>query len=79
MKQYSDPLQQEAHDAFFVTGRAVPEEVLPPGLSKQAFLEAMSDLRDVCKPENVVTGSDLVSFVDPFAINSNHIPSAAVW
>jgi hypothetical protein len=79
MKQYSDPLQQEAHDTFFVAGRSAPEEVLPPGISKQAFLEAVEDLRDVCKTENVIVGADLVSFVDPFAVNPKHIPSAAVW
>src|ERR1700744_574211 len=79
MRQYLDPLQQEAHEAFFIIGRESPEEVLPPNLSKTDFLEILTQLRTICGPENVVTGKELVEFVDPFAVNTTHIPSAAVW
>lgn len=79
MKQYLDPLQQDAHEAFFVVGRESPPEVLPPSRSKEEFLRALSELREICGSGNVITGSDLVSFVDPFAVNTDHIPSAAVW
>lgn len=79
MKQYLDPLQQEAHEAFFIIDREGPGEVLPPHLSKKDFLEILSQLRLICGLDNVVTGKDLVEFVDPFAVNTAHIPSAAVW
>jgi hypothetical protein len=79
MKQYSDPLQQEAHDAFFTTDRVGPNEVLPPNTTKQTFVSVLDELRDICGAENVVLGSDLVNFVDPFAVNDSHIPSGAVW
>jgi hypothetical protein len=79
MKQYLDPLQQEAHDAFFIIGRDGPEEVFPPNVQKADFIKALAQLREICGPENVVAGKDLVNFVDPFAVNVCHIPSAAVW
>lgn len=79
MKQYYDPLQQEAHDAFFVLGRAGPPQVLPPHTSKETFHKILDQLRQICQAENVITGDDLVSFIDPFAVTSSHIPSAAVW
>ncbi|KAK5390395.1 hypothetical protein LTR20_002883 [Exophiala xenobiotica] len=78
MKQYLDPLQQEAHDAFFIIGRDGPEEVFPPNVQKADFIKALAQLREICGPENVVAGKDLVNFVDPFAVNVSHIPSAAV-
>ena len=79
MKQYIDPVQQEAHEAFFIIGRDGPEEVFPPNLLKEDFLEILSQLRSICGLENVITGNDLVNFVDPFAVNVFYIPSAAVW
>ena len=80
MKQYLDALQQEAHDAFFIIGRDGPDEVLPPNVpNRETFLGILSQLREICGPENVITGNDLFNFVDPFAVNVSHIPSAAVW
>jgi hypothetical protein len=79
MKQYLDPLQQEAHEAFFIIGRDGPPGVLPPGVTKAQFDRVLSQLRQATGDEHVVVGNDLVSFVDPFAVNEDHIPSAAVW
>jgi hypothetical protein len=79
MKQYLDPLQQEAHEAFFIIGRDGPPEVLPPGATRQQFISVLSELRQAVGNEHVVVGNDLVSFVDPFAVNEDHIPSAAAW
>ncbi|KAJ5382258.1 hypothetical protein N7517_000169 [Penicillium concentricum] len=78
MKLYVDESLQQAHESSFVTGRVPPREVLPPGLSKARFDHVLQQFRSVVGPENVHTGSNLLNFVDPFGVNEDHIPSAAV-
>lgn len=79
MKIYNQPELQQLHASFFTAGRSPPLTVLPPKTTQETFNLVLECFTKYVGKENVVTGDDLVNFVDPFAINQNHIPSAAVW
>jgi hypothetical protein len=44
---------------------------------KEDFVLILSQLRETCGYENIVTGNDLLNFFDQFAVNTSHIPISA--
>lgn len=76
---YQQPFLQEHHET--VVKSLVPKsQTLPPGIQRNEFDTILSDFRKVVGDENVVTGSALVNFSDPYFLEDDggHHPSAAV-
>jgi hypothetical protein len=79
MQLYSQEELQNAHESFFIHRRKPPPTVLPPAISPEPFGKILEDLSSAVGHENVVTGANLVNFVDLFSSDQDHVPSAAVW
>lgn len=79
MQLYSQPELQDAHESVFIAGRPTPPSVLPPKTSQGEFDALLRELSSIVGDSNVVSGTDLTNFVDPFALHQEHVPSAAVW
>ena len=79
MQLYSQTELQDAHESFFITGRAIPPVVLPPNTTQEEFDALLKKLSSILGDSHVVSGSDLINFVDPFGFHQNYVPSAALW
>ncbi|KAI1638387.1 glycolate oxidase [Biscogniauxia mediterranea] len=81
--KYADPLYQTAHeDVFSKPLTATIETVLPPGVSKDVFAQAIEKIVGALGKDAVFTGNDLKDYVDPYDIpesgKARSVPSAAV-
>lgn len=79
MQLYSQVELQDAHESFFIVGRTSPPTILPPKTSQEDFESLLRELSSIVGDSNVVSGADLINFVDPFGLHQDHVPSAAVW
>lgn len=84
-KRYSDPSYQAAHDDTYAhpLDSEIPE-VLPPGVTREAFDNAMRRCAQVLGENSTVfTGRDRKDFVDPYELPEEgyekRVPSAAIW
>ncbi|RYP80447.1 hypothetical protein DL769_002474 [Monosporascus sp. CRB-8-3] len=83
LPRYADPLYQSAHDDTFAKPIIKDiETVLPPGVSRGDFGEALKEIQESLGQDAVFTGSDLREYVDPYEIpesgHERNLPSAAV-
>lgn len=81
---YADPTYQTAHEEVFSTPLTEAIElVLPPGVSREKFSQAINKVVEELGKDAVFTGDDLKYYVDPYDIPEagkvRNIPSAAVW
>jgi len=79
---YADLAYQAAHEDTFSHPLTVDvESILPPGISRESFDSALTELTGVT--DAVFTGDDIKDYVDPYeipeAVNQRKIPCAAVW
>lgn len=82
--RYEDPEYQEVHLNLFSKSLTRPlEAVLPPGVSREDFGHAITELKAIVGSKYVYTGNDLTEYVDPYelreASSERKVPSAAVW
>lgn len=84
-KRYADPHYQAAHDDTYwhPLDREIPS-VLPPGISREKFDDALRQCEQVIGPSSsVYTGQDLKDFVDPYDLpeegHERKVPGAAIW
>lgn len=81
---YADSTYQTAHEDVFSTPLTKKiEAILPPGVSRDDFAEAIEKITGVLGKDAVFTGDELKYYVDPYDIPEagkvRYIPSAAVW
>lgn len=79
MQLYSQTELQDVHESFFIAGRPKPPSVLPPKTTQAEFDALLGELSTIVGGDNVVSGPDLINFVDPFGLHQEYVPSAAVW
>lgn len=76
---YSDPTLQRKHDSVFQSC-SPSRNPLPPGIHGPEFQSIITQFRDIVGKENVIIGSDLINFRDPYPLDEDaHHASAAVW
>lgn len=81
--RYADPIYQKAHDETY--SKPVIKEipaVLPPGVSRGEFDNALDQLTSALGENAVFRGEGLKEYVDPYEVperGSRNIPGAAVW
>lgn len=85
LKRYSLPSYQAAHDDTYAhpLDPEIPE-VLPPGVTRQEFDNALRRCAEVLgKDSTIFTGRDRHEFVDPYDLPEEgcekKIPGAAIW
>lgn len=83
--RYPDPRYQAEHDETYAhpLDSEIPE-VLPPGVTRQEFDDAMTKCAQVLGENSTIfTGSGRKEFVDPYHLpeggHGRRIPSAAIW
>jgi hypothetical protein len=82
--RYSDLEYQETHRNLFSSALLQPlQEVLPPGVSKTSFEDAINEIRDVVGNNQVILGKGLEEYVDPYELweheGKRKMPSCAIW
>ena len=80
---YKDPSHQSTHHSTFHNSLTTPLiPVLPPSTTQSVFTTALSEYRNAVGPTQVLTGNDLIEYIDPYEIHeatgNRKIPSAAV-
>lgn len=79
VQQYNDEEVQQAHDRVYEQGRAAPVPPLPPGFAEVEFEKIILALKEIVGDTWVHTGDSLLHFSDPFTLDTEKYPSAAVW
>lgn len=84
-KRYADPYYQATHDDTYAhpLDPEIPK-VLPPGITRQQFDDALRKCEQVVgASSSVYTGQNLKDFVDPYDLPEEgyekNIPGAAIW
>lgn len=84
-KKYADPSYQAAHEGVYShpLGNAL-ESVLPPGITRDVFDEALKECASVLSEHSAVyTGGNLKDYVDPYELPEDgykeRVPGAAIW
>ncbi|CAK7235012.1 hypothetical protein SCUCBS95973_009126 [Sporothrix curviconia] len=80
---YPDQDYEDAHLMTFSTPKVPIPTILPPGVTKEVFDQAILDFSEAIGSENVFVGEGLSHYVDPYDLAENDIvkrklPSAAV-
>ncbi|KAI1279486.1 hypothetical protein F5Y07DRAFT_387600 [Xylaria sp. FL0933] len=78
VRQYNEDEVQQAHDRVYEEGRVAPEQCLPLGTSAAEFANILDEFRAVVGGDQVHTGKSLLHFSDPFTLDTNNFPSAAI-
>ncbi|KAH6701318.1 hypothetical protein BKA61DRAFT_681512 [Leptodontidium sp. MPI-SDFR-AT-0119] len=75
---YSDPALEQQHAAIFQTLKG-SQSVLPPGINEAEFERILASFERIVGQKNIVVGSDLINFRDPYPLDEDaHQPSAAI-
>lgn len=82
--RYTDPEYQSSHRNLFSGALLSPlQDVLPPGVNRQQFDQAIKDFEDAVGKDHVFRGQSLEEYVDPYELweteGKRKMPSAAVW
>lgn len=82
--RYADAEYQTAHDQTFSQPvvKDIPA-VLPPGVTREDFDKAVSQISEALGEDAVFKGEKLKEYIDPYEIpeggHERNIPGAAVW
>lgn len=79
VQQYKDDEVQQAHDRVYEQGRTAPKPPLPPGITEAEFIKIIQALKEIVGDTWVHTEDSLLHFSDPFTLDTERYPSAAVW
>lgn len=76
---YSDLALEQQHVDIFKSLKG-SQSVLPPGISEAEFQSILASFERIVGPDNIVVGSDLINFRDPYPLDEDaYQPSAALW
>ncbi len=81
---YPDEAYEDAHLRTFSTPKVAIPSILPPGVTLEAFSQAVGAFSEALGKDNVFVGAGLSHYVDPYDLaeddeTQRKLPSAAVW
>lgn len=81
---YPDQEYEDAHLMTFSTPKVAIPSILPPDVTHDTFLQAITEFTEAIGKDNVFIGAGLSHYVDPYDLSEadetrRKLPSAAVW